>query len=58
MGKKDNIQSVIGQDEEIMMALGMIRHLYQKGEISKTVYHNIRKEYIGKVKNIAYRNKL
>lgn len=42
MEKKENIKVAVGHDEEIIMALGMIRHMYHKGEISEIVYKNIR----------------
>lgn len=40
------------------MALGMIRHMYHKGDISEIVYKNIRKEYLPKIKSVALREKL
>ena len=58
MGEKEDIKIAIGQDEEIVMALGMMRHLFHKGEISEIVYKNIRKEYLPKIKSVAIREKL
>lgn len=40
------------------MALGMMRHLFHKGEISEIVYKNIRKEYLPKIKSVAIRERL
>jgi len=56
--KKEDIKVAVGHDEEIIMALGMIRHMYHKGEISEIVYKNIRKEYLPKIKSVALREKL
>ena len=41
MGKREDINLIMGHDEEIIMALAMIRHMYHKGEISEIVYKNI-----------------
>ena len=49
---------IMGHDEEIIMALAMIRHMYHKGEISEIVYKNIRKDYLPKIKSVALREKL
>jgi len=56
--EKEDIKIVIGHDEEIIMALGMMRHLFHKGEISEIVYKNIRKEYLPKIKSVALRERL
>lgn len=58
MEKSEDIKVTIGHDEEIIMALGMIRHMYHKGEISEIVYKNIRKEYLPKIKSVALRERL
>ncbi len=58
MEQRTDIEPVVGHDEEIVMALGMIRHMYHKGEISEIVYKNIRKEYLPKIKSVAIREKL
>ncbi len=58
MEEKEDIKIVIGHDEEIIMALGMMRHLFHKGEISEIVYKNIRKEYLPKIKSVALRERL
>ena len=58
MEKTEDIELVMGQDQEIIMALAMIRHMIQKGEISEIVYKNIRKEYLPKIKSVALREKL
>lgn len=58
LGKKEEINLVMGHDEEIIMALAMIRHMYHKGEISEIVYKNIRKDYLPKIKSVALREKL
>ena len=58
MEKSEDIKITIGHDEEIIMALGMIRHMYHKGEISEIVYKNIRKEYLPKIKSVALRERL
>ena len=58
MEKSEDIKVTIGHDEEIIMALGMIRHMYHKGDISEIVYKNIRKEYLPKIKSVALREKL
>lgn len=58
MEKSEDIKVTIGHDEEIIMALGMIRHMYHNGEISEIVYKNIRKEYLPKIKSVALREKL
>ena len=56
--KNEDINLVMGHDEEIIMALAMIRHMYHKGEISEIVYKNIRKDYLPKIKSVALREKL
>ncbi len=58
MEKTEDIELVMGQDQEIIMALAMIRHMFHKGDISETVYKNIRKEYLPKIKCVALREKL
>lgn len=58
MENNEDIKVAIGHDEEIIMALGMIRHMYHKGDISEIVYKNIRKEYLPKIKSVALREKL
>lgn len=56
--KTGDIGFVMGQDQEIIMALAMIRHMFHKGEISEIVYKNIRKEYLPKIRSVALREKL
>ncbi len=56
--KTEDIELVMGQDQEIIMALAMIRHMFHKGDISEIVYKNIRKEYLPKIKSVALREKL
>lgn len=58
MEKTGDIGFVMGQDQEIIMALAMIRHMFHKGEISEIVYKNIRKEYLPKIRSVALREKL
>ena len=58
MEEREDIKVAIGHDQEIIMALGMIRHMYHKGDISEVVYKNIRKEYLPKIKSVALREKL
>ncbi|MCM1500057.1 MAG: hypothetical protein NC124_16465 [Clostridium sp.] len=58
MEKSEDMKITIGHDEEIIMALAMIRHMYHKGEVSETVYKNIQKEYLPKIKSVALRGKL
>lgn len=58
MEKEENKNLVMGHDEEIIMALAMIRHMYHKGDISEIVYKNIRKDYLLKIKSVALREKM
>ena len=58
MEKTEDIELFMGQDQEIFMALAMIRHMFHKGDISEIVYKNIRKEYLPKIKSVALREKL
>lgn len=58
MEKEENKNLVMGHDEEIIMALAMIRHMYHKGDISEIVYKNIRKDYLPKIKSVALREKM
>lgn len=58
MDKREGIEFIMGHDQEIIMALAMIRHMFHKGEISEIVYKNIRKEYLPKIKSVALRERL
>ncbi len=43
--KKDDVKK-----ENVIMALALIKHLYQTDNISKIVYENIKREYLPIVK--------
>jgi uncharacterized membrane protein len=37
------------EKENMILALALIKHLYNKGDISEYVYKNIKKEYVKKI---------
>lgn len=47
---KENDEQLNGKGN-VILALALIRHLYNKGDISEIVYKNIKKEYQGKINN-------
>ena len=47
----DKKSAYINRKGNIILALALIRHLYNKGEISEIVYKNIKKEYQKKIES-------
>ena len=56
--KKEDIKVAVGHDEEIIMALGMIRHMYHKGEISEIVYKKYPKGIFAQNKKCCTQRKI
>jgi len=58
MAKKTDLVKPEQSDINIITALALIRQLYLEKKISETVYSNIKKEYVPKIKNVAIRERL
>lgn len=53
LGKQVRLEKNMTEDErgKKILALALIKHLYNEGKISETVYENIKKEYQQNRKN-------
>ncbi len=58
MAKKTDLVRPEQSDINIITALALIRQLYLEKKISETVYSNIKKEYVPKIKSVAIRERL
>jgi len=58
MAKKNHLEKPEQSDKNIVTALALIKQLYLDKKISETVYSNIKKEYVPKIKNVAIRERL